>query len=123
LLKIRFGRLGIALAVVCIMLTVGTTIWAFDRTRNISVIYRNIGVLVNGVEVKTTHGEPFIYEGRTYVPLRAVAEALGTEVSWDGQGNKVHINGRMNLDGQVYIKTVTARPLSDKWGYTTVIYT
>jgi hypothetical protein len=78
---------------------------------------------VNGVEAKSTQGEPFIYEGRTYVPLRAVAEALGTEVTWDGQANRVHINGKVNLDGQVYIKTVTARPLSDKWGYTTVIYT
>jgi hypothetical protein len=105
--KIRFGRLGITLGVVGMMLTVGTTIWAFDGAKNISVIYRNIGIVVNGAEVKSTQGEPFIYEGRTYVPLRAVAEALGTEVSWDGQASRVHINGKVDLAGKVYYKSAT----------------
>lgn len=34
---------------------------------------------------------PFINNGRTLVPVRAVSEALGASVSWDGEARKVTI--------------------------------
>ena len=44
-----------------------------------------VSVSVNGSQVSRTDAEPFIDENnRTMVPLRAVAEALGLSVSWDG---------------------------------------
>ena len=46
---------------------------------------RGVGVSVNGAAVPWTDVQPFIDENsRTMVPLRAVAEALGLTVSWDG---------------------------------------
>jgi len=36
--------------------------------------------------------EPFIYEGTTYLPVRAVSEALGAVIAWDGVNNKVIID-------------------------------
>lgn len=45
----------------------------------------SISVTVNGKAVAWTDAEPFIDENsRTMVPLRAVAEALGLVVEWDG---------------------------------------
>ena len=45
----------------------------------------SVNVTVNGVSVPWTDAVPFIDENsRTMVPLRAVAEALGLTVSWDG---------------------------------------
>jgi hypothetical protein len=41
---------------------------------------------VNGVSV-----EPFIINGTTYLPVRAVAEALDMEVSWDNASKSVRI--------------------------------
>lgn len=35
----------------------------------------------------------FIYNGRTYVPLRFVAEASGLAVDWDGSTNSIYISG------------------------------
>lgn len=34
---------------------------------------------------------PFIYNNRTYVPLRFVSEGLGKQVQWDGNNNSVYI--------------------------------
>jgi hypothetical protein len=35
--------------------------------------------------------EPFIVNGTTYLPVRAIAEALGMEVRWDNASKSVHI--------------------------------
>lgn len=40
----------------------------------------------NGVLV-----EPFVYEGTTYVPVRAIATAFDTTVSWDQETKTVHL--------------------------------
>ena len=48
-----------------------------------------IKVSVNGELVRWTDAEPFIdANSRTMVPLRAVAEALGLTVSWDGEARE-----------------------------------
>lgn len=48
-------------------------------------------LMVNGQEIKTDV-PPQIIDGRTMVPIRWVAEALGTEVGWDEHNNIVSIN-------------------------------
>jgi hypothetical protein len=47
-------------------------------------------VFIKGTELKTDL--PILnYEGRTYLPLRAVGEALGVSVNWDGTKRAVQI--------------------------------
>lgn len=51
--------------------------------------YRDIKVSLNGkiLELKDASGnlvEPFMLEGSNYLPVRAISEALGLNVSWDG---------------------------------------
>lgn len=46
-----------------------------------------VGVYVDGAKVD----DGMIVNGRTYVPARAVAEALGAKVSWDGSERRVDI--------------------------------
>ena len=50
-----------------------------------------ITVYVNGAEI---HGDALLQNGRTYLPVRAVAEALGCSVVWDAQTRSVHIAER-----------------------------
>ncbi|MEL4106624.1 stalk domain-containing protein [Oscillospiraceae bacterium WX1] len=74
---------------------VGTAL-ATSGTFNISVSYKNIKLFVDGVQYipKDATGkivEPFTYNGTTYLPARAVATALGKDVTWVGDTNTVYI--------------------------------
>lgn len=46
-----------------------------------------IKVLINGSELAIPEGDtqPFIDSDRTLVPMRAIFEALGAQVNWDGE--------------------------------------
>lgn len=53
------------------------------------VEYRNIKVSLDGktLDLRNAAGEkvePFMFDGTNYLPVRALAEALGLRVSWDG---------------------------------------
>lgn len=64
------------------LMFVATISFAATGVKNVEVKYANIKLVVDGGLVKSEQ-EPFILDGRTYVPLRVVAEALGNEVGWE----------------------------------------
>lgn len=79
----------------------------YDGVRNIQAVFKNIKICVDGVEMtpRDTAGkevEPFIYNGTTYLPVRAVGEAVGKEVSYDGSTNTVYLgkSGQVKYLGQ-----------------------
>ncbi len=88
-------RLG-ALAL-CGALLGGTAALAAGVTyKTIQVLYNDISLVVDGVPVtpKDANGvevEPFVYNGTTYLPVRAVGEAIGKQVTWDGNTQTVYI--------------------------------
>ena len=61
--------------------------------KKIEVEYRDISIIVNGKEIQTDV-EPFIYNGRTFVPVRWVAEALDKKVGWNGDTWTVYIDDK-----------------------------
>ena len=80
----------------CLVLLLSSAVYASNRTKMMEVRYMDIKLVVDGVPIipKYTNGvvvEPFIYEGTTYLPVRAVGEALGKQVSWDGNTQTVYI--------------------------------
>ncbi|RPF47105.1 copper amine oxidase-like protein [Thermodesulfitimonas autotrophica] len=52
--------------------------------------WQNVRLFVNGREIYPDV-PPQIINGRTLVPLRAVAEALGADVRWDGNNKTVYV--------------------------------
>lgn len=48
-------------------------------------------VKLNPVDSSGKPVEAFIYNGTTYLPVRAVAEAVGKAVSWDGKTRSVYL--------------------------------
>jgi hypothetical protein len=75
------------------------TVLAATNTINISVTYRDIKLYVDGelITPKDANNnvvEPFIYNGTTYLPIRAIGEALGKDVEWEGSTNSVFIGAK-----------------------------
>ncbi|MBR7056830.1 MAG: copper amine oxidase N-terminal domain-containing protein [Oscillospiraceae bacterium] len=73
------------------------SVWAVtDTVKNLEAHYTGISLVVNGVQVtpKDANGkvvDPFIVDGTTYLPVRAVASALGEDVNWEGSTRTVYI--------------------------------
>ena len=62
-------------------------------------VFSGVRIFVDGAELQPTdvkgHDvDAFIYEGTTYVPLRAVGEALDAEVSWNSETKTVYVNSK-----------------------------
>ena len=67
----------------------GNTVIADGVFKTIEVAINNIKVVVNGEPV---NADNILYNGRTYVPLRAISEMLGKDVQWDGNTGTAYIN-------------------------------
>lgn len=92
---------GILTGIIIGLLFSNLFVFAENATKQINAVYRNIKLVVDGatVEPKDSNGnavEPFIFNGTTYLPVRAVGEAFDKEVEWDGDTNTVYIGGRVN---------------------------
>ena len=67
------------------------------RTQKLDALYRDIKIFLFGEEItpKDVNGkvvEPFIVDGTTYVPLRAISEAFGLDVRWDSDTASIYIS-------------------------------
>lgn len=79
---------GIIIGVVVTLLLVGGTAMALTGTQSINVTFRDIKLVVNGelITPKDVNGNvvyPFIYNGTTYLPVRAIGTALDLPVDWN----------------------------------------
>ena len=72
------------------------------------LIYRDIKIMLNGEEIQPKDAtgkdvEPFIIDGTTYLPVRAVSNALGLEVGWDDATSTVSLTEPEPENPDVYI--------------------
>jgi hypothetical protein len=92
-----------------------------DSTRTITIIQGNNEIkLKTGDNNATVNGnellldsEVFIKDGRTYVPLRFVSEALGANVEWDGNSQTAIINAIIETEEKDIKKYLTA--IKEPW--------
>ena len=99
--KLRLQGILIGAIITAIILT-GTALGA-TVVKNLEVTYRDIKLVIDGnlVTPKDAVGnvvEPFIYNGTTYLPVRAVAEAVGKSVDWDGDTSTVYLGGIIDYE-------------------------
>lgn len=111
-------------AVLCCALALVTVAYATNATKTIQAAYMNIKLVVDGVPItpKDSNGstvEPFIYNGTTYLPVRAIGEALDKQVTWDGKTKTVYIG---EAPGQVMYLLDVCPPYEESglWKETTV---
>jgi len=103
--------------VLTVLLISSISVFASGWVRQpIQVIYNNIKLVVDGKPIKFGKDsagkqiEPFIYNGTTYLPVRAVGEALGKKVDWDGTTQTVYIGEK---PGEISYMTETIEPYSN----------
>ena len=75
-------------------LTVG--VFASTGAVQVTLNYRDIRITLNGQEIQPKDAggnpvEPFIIDGTTWLPVRAVSEALGLDVQWDEETSTVQL--------------------------------
>ncbi len=73
--------------------------YAAQLRKTIEIAYRDIKIYIGGGEFQPKDAmgndvEPFIYDGTTYLPVRAISSALGKEIDWDCESNSIYIGGR-----------------------------
>lgn len=90
------------LLVALLVCAMGSTIFAKQVTETVSIIYDNIKIIIDGIEynAKDANGneiEPFVYNGTTYLPVRAIADAFDKDVTWEPQTSTV-VLGTKNFD-------------------------
>lgn len=91
----RIITAALALVLLCGVAVAAGTV----KTQQIEANYMDIKLVVDGIEVTPRDAagkevEPFASEGTTYLPVRAVANALGKDVEWDGANKTIYIGPR-----------------------------
>jgi len=80
-------------------LLIGSIAYASEPTQ-VHVFFKDLKYMIDGVEKQAGKGETgLIYEGKSYVPLRFISEALGKKVEWDQENQTIWIgmrDGRIN---------------------------
>lgn len=72
-------------------------------------VFTGVDVYVNDakVEPKDANGNPvevFVYNGTTYLPIRAIGNALGMPVQWEGKTNSAYVGKHQGDKPAVWLK-------------------
>ena len=90
---------------------------AATGSRQVWVDYSDIKLVINGETVTPRDGdgsvvEPFTINGTTYLPVRAVADALGMDVDWNDSTNTITLTDPALADNGDYIGKDRAREIA-----------
>ncbi|MBO5007502.1 MAG: hypothetical protein J6D26_01540 [Clostridia bacterium] len=97
----------IAGVVIGAILTSGV-VYSKNIQKAIDAVYMNVKLVIDGEEIipKDVNGnvvEPFIYNGTTYLPVRAIGEAFNKDVHWDGETATVFVGDIVKPAKEVYL--------------------
>lgn len=104
------------------MLTMALLGGLFTTAKNayqkIDVLYNDVKIILDGETLEPTDAvgnpvEPFIYNGTTYLPVRAVATAFDKEVAWDEETFTVTLTSKVPEDDTAIKITQDDLPASD----------
>ncbi len=104
-----------------LLFALGATALASNGSKTAELFYRDIKITLNGKEVtpRDANGnsvEPFIIDGTTYLPVRAVAGALNLDVEWESSTNTVILKEKSYSEGTSYSRTNPA-PIGTKQSF------
>lgn len=95
-------RFGVALGLAA-LLTLGTALTALGHDASGTFVVGSTQVKVAGKDIPLEVPVHVFKDNQVWVPVRAVVEAWGGKVDWDGEKRQVHVSGPA---GQHFILTV-----------------
>lgn len=86
-------------------------VFAEQISKTAELFYNNIKIYIDGGEIvpKDVNGnsvEPFTMNGTTYLPVRAISNALGKDVEWDGATQSVYIGKKDQTKPDNYLDRI-----------------
>jgi hypothetical protein len=107
MIKVLKNLKGFMIGFMCCAILSATVAYAQDSSQ-IEIYYNDLKYMFDGVQKKPVVNQGFIHNGTTYVPLRFITEALGKEVSWDGDHDTIWIGKKQGetalLSGMDYAR-------------------
>ncbi len=99
------------LITVALILTLSVTVFAKTISEQAEIFYNNIKIYIDGAEIvpKDANGnvvEPFTMNGTTYLPVRAISNAFGKDVEWDGSTQSVYIGKKDQTKPDNYLDKI-----------------
>lgn len=96
------------------------TAFGANTTTLYNVIANGIKIVIDGRELNPTDAngnkvEPIIYNGTTYLPVRAIANAFGKAVNWDGSNYTVYLGKVPNAPGYPSKELTEEDNIGDHW--------
>jgi len=85
---------GFILGVLTTTLVTSGITFAAGKWTNIDVLENDVTVIVDGKPLSESN---FVYNDRTYLPLRAVADAVGKYIDYDAATNTVYVGETNNF--------------------------
>ncbi|MCL2619322.1 MAG: copper amine oxidase N-terminal domain-containing protein [Defluviitaleaceae bacterium] len=83
---------GFVTGVLVTILLSGTMLAMANQGGTIRELFYGVNIVVNGRPLQTEGiDRPFIMDGRTFLPVRVVSEALNVPVEWDGSTMTVYV--------------------------------
>lgn len=89
----------------------GSTIFAKSISETAEIFYNNIKIYIDGAEIvpKDANGntiESFTMNGTTYLPIRAISNAFGQDVEWDGATQSIYIGKKDQTKPDNYLDRI-----------------
>ena len=105
----RFLRMALCLLLCAVFFTGGVFAAGKLQKRTITV-YSGVDIYVDDarLDARDANGNPvevFIYNGTTYLPVRAVGEAVGKAVQWEAKTSSVYIGQHKSDKPAVWLGT------------------
>lgn len=120
--SIRSFLLGAAAA----LLAVGLATPVLAAAGRTIEVFTGVKIYVDDVQLNPTDGagnpvEAFIYNGTTYLPVRAVSEAVGKAVQWDGRTQSVYLGKHSSDTPAAYLSKMDYYNQVGGWNFDKVI--
>lgn len=102
---------GFMLGVLTMLLVFSLTAGAYAASQQQATLsYNDIQIKLDGAEIVPTDAngnlvEPFIIDGTTYLPVRAIADALDLDIAWDGETSTVLLTSPQSPEATYITRT------------------